>query len=159
MRCLYRVHCKLVYNGFMEGITTALVLFLFAGLIVPTLVKNRQQFYIGFCSVLVIIVITTLSLMIRTSFMQVFGGVLVGLAQLVGLVAFFMCAGGLSLKDVGKEVHGAYEVIRRGGEEKEVIIPLTGQRPIERVETGRERIDLTPPVERKDPPSPNIPLE
>lgn len=149
----------LVYNDAMEGITTALALFLFAGLIVPSLIKNRQQFYIGFCCILVIVLITTLSLMIRTSFMQVFGGVVVGLSQLVGLVAFFMCAGGLSLREVGKEVHGAYEVIRRGGEEKEVIIPLSGQRPPERVETSRERIDLTPPVERKDPPSPNIPLE
>jgi len=144
----------------MEGITTALVLFLFAGLIVPRLIKNRQQFYIGFGCILLIILMMTLSLMIQRPFMQVFGGVVVGLSQLIALIAFFMSAGGLSLNDIGKEFQGAYEVIRRGSEEKEVIIPLTGQRPPERVDSPRERIDLTPSVERKEPaPSPKIPLE
>jgi hypothetical protein len=143
----------------LDGVTTAMVLFLFAGLIVPSLIRNRQQFYVGFAAILLIVLIHTLQLMFRTGFMQVFGGVVIGAAQLVGLVTFFLCAGGMTIREVGKEFQGAYEVIRRGGEEKEVIIPLTGQRPAERIETPRERIDLTPPVERKDPPTPNVPSE
>ena len=140
-------------------ITTALVLFLFAGLIVPTLVKNRTQFYVGFACILLIILMDTLQIMIRASGMQVFGGVMIGLSQFIALISFFLCAGGLTLGEVGEEFRGAFEVIRRGEEEKEVIIPLTGQKPIPRETTSTDRIDLTPPTEKKNPPTPGIPLE
>jgi len=144
-------------------VTTALILFLFAGLIVPHLIKNRTQFYAGFACILLIILMETLQVMIHRSGMQVFGGVVIGLSQLAALIAFFMCAGGLSLREVGDEFKGAFEVIRRGEEEKEVIIPLTGQKPIPRDTTPKDRIDLTPPVgqnaERREPPHPGIPME
>lgn len=126
-----------------DGITTALVLFLFAGLIVPRLIKNQSQYYVGFACILLIILITTLQIMIARPFMQVFGGVVIGLSQLTAIIMFFLCAGGMSMRDLAAEFKGAYEVVRRGEEEKEVIIPLHGQKPMPREDERPPRQDLT----------------
>ena len=108
----------------MEGVTTALVLFCFVCVIVPTLIKNRHQFYAGFGSVCVIILLQTLRLMMYNSpGFQVVSGVLIGLAQLAGVILFFLAAGGLTLKQFGSDIGKTIEIIRRGEEEREIIIP------------------------------------
>jgi hypothetical protein len=77
-----------------------------------------------------------------------------------------LCAGGMSLKTLAGEMGSAYEVIRRGSEEKEVIIPLTGAAPKGKYdEVPKERINLDapePPPPAPPPPKPpteQIPLE
>lgn len=114
----------------MEGVTTALVLFVFICVIIPTLVKNRPQFYAGFTAVCLIIFLQALRLMLYNSpGFQVASGVLVGLLHLIAVVMFFLSAGGLSLKEFGSDMGKAFEVIRRGEEEKEIIIPRSDMPP------------------------------
>ena len=55
--------------------------------------------------------------------------VFIGVLQIIAVLMLVLCAGGLTLKSMAGEMGRAYEVIRRGEEEKEVIIPLTGQKP------------------------------
>jgi hypothetical protein len=56
------------------------------------------------------------------------GAVLIGLLQVLALLLLVLCVGGLTLRELGNEMGKAYEVIRRGETEKEVIIPI-GDRP------------------------------
>jgi hypothetical protein len=115
----------------MEGITTAIVAFIFICVIWPHLVKNKTQFYAAFTAVLLIILLSSLSVMIGSASggFQVFAGAATGLLQLAAIVLLFSGAGGISVKQLTGEMARAYEVMRRGEEEKTVVIPISGQQP------------------------------
>jgi hypothetical protein len=165
----------------LEGVTTAIVAFIFVCVVYPHLVKHKTQFYAAFTAVLVIILLHSLNVMIGSVGFQVFAGFLTGVLQVGAIVLLFMAAGGVTLREIGGEMARAYEVIRRGEEEKTVIIPLTGERPKPRQQPGSrapvavddddddgpvgEKIDLPPnagwptrPDDRKSGDS-SIPLE
>ena len=149
--------------GTLDGVTTAVVLFLFTCLVVPGLVKNRTQYYAAFGCVLGIILMSTVALMIGSVRFDVFAGVIIGFLQLVAVSMLVMCAGGMTVKTLAGEMGRAYEVIRRGSEEKEIIVPLTGEHPKPRdPDAPRPRIEIndpTPPPATPKPPDPTIPLE
>ena len=141
----------------MEGVTTAIVAFIFACVIFPHLVKNKTQFYGAFACVIIVILLHSLNTMIGRVGFQVFAGAMTGLLQAVAIVLLFLSAGGLTLRELGAEMSRAYEVIRRGEDEKTVIVPLTGEMPKPRgssaaassvrdidEEIGEQRIDLPP---------------
>src|SRR5262245_42551297 len=113
----------------LDGVTTAALLFLFTCLVIPDFIKNRTQYYAGFAAVLGIILINTVAMMIGSQQFNVFAGVVIGFLQLLAVTMLVLCAGGMSVKTLAGEMGSAYEVIRRGGEEKEVIIPLSGAMP------------------------------
>lgn len=110
----------------MEGVTTAIVAFLFVCLVFPGIVKNRPQYYAALATVIGIILLHTLCVMIGSAAVQVFGGVATGVLQSVAILLLVLCVGGLSVRQLADDLKGAYEVVRRGEEEKEVIIPLRG---------------------------------
>jgi hypothetical protein len=141
----------------MEGVTTAIVAFIFACVIFPHLVKNKTQFYGAFAAVVLIILLHSLNTMIGRVGFQVFAGALTGILQVCAIVLLFLAAGGLTLRELGAEMGRAYEVIRRGEDVKTVIVPLTGEMPKPRAdraaaasvrdiddEIEEQRIDLPP---------------
>jgi hypothetical protein len=110
----------------MHGVTTALVGFLLLALAFPKIIKNKTQYYIALVCVCLIIVLEAIAQPDAkglTGFQQLVLFV-VALLQLISLVSLVLAAGGLSMGELASEVTGAYEVIRRGEEEKEIIIPL-----------------------------------
>src|SRR5687768_15221102 len=115
----------------MEGVTTAIVLFVFACVAWPKLVKNKTQFYAAFVMLLVIIFLHSLNIMLgrESAGFQVFAGAMTGLLQLGAIVLLFLSCGGITFKELTGDLARAYEVIRRGEEEKTVIVPLTGEMP------------------------------
>ena len=113
----------------MEGVTTAIVAFIFACVVWPHLVKNKTQFYGAFAAVLFIILLHSLNTMIGAVGFQVFAGALTGILQVCAIVLLFLAAGGITLRELGAEMGRAYEVIRRGENEKTVIVPLSGEMP------------------------------
>jgi hypothetical protein len=113
-----------------DGVTTAIVLFCFVCVIFPHIVKNKSQFYAGFTSVLLVILLHSLSIMLYTSAgFRIFAGATTCLLQIVAIVTLFLSAGGITLKQLGGDMARAYEVIRRGEEERTVIVPITGDMP------------------------------
>lgn len=138
----------------LEGVTTAIVAFIFACVVWPHLVKNKTQFYGAFACVLFIIFLHSLNMMIGAVGFQVFAGALTGILQVCAIVLLFLAAGGITLRELGAEMGRAYEVIRRGENEKTVIVPLTGEMPKPRGgsaaardvddEIEEQRIDLPP---------------
>jgi hypothetical protein len=128
----------------MEGVTTVLAAFIFVCVCYPKLVKNKTQFYAAFAMVAVIILLFSLSVMLKDSAgFQVFAGAVTGLLQLGAFVLLFLSAGGITMKELAGEMGRAYEVIRRGEEEKTVIVPLTGEMPKPR--------QPAPPAETRGP--------
>lgn len=157
----------------MQGVTTALVAFIFFCVIFPERVKNRTQFYAGLGLVCLILLLDALSFAIsgwtEHAAFRVFAYFATAALQVGAILVMFMAAGGLSWKDLKGEMGRAYEVIRRGEDQKEVIIPLSGQkakRPAsEDADVSPERIVIeAPPAPKKPddqqaPPSSSIPLD
>lgn len=115
----------------LEGVTTATVAFIFVCVVYPQLVKNKTQFYAAFTAVLLIILLHSLHIMMgrESAGFQVFAGAAIGLLQVAAIVLLFASCGGVTLKELAGDMAKAYEVIRRGEEEKTVIVPLTGEMP------------------------------
>lgn len=146
-----------VVIGEISGVTTAIVVFIFACVAFPHLVKNKTQFYAAFAAVLIIILLHSLNIMIGTAGFQVFAGALTGLLQLGAIVLLFAGCGGMSISDLAGEMRDAYDDFRGGAtsEEKTVILPLTGEMPKPRQQPSSPSANLSveaPPVEKIDLP-------
>ena len=139
---------------FMQGVTTAIVAFIFFCVIFPERVKNRPQFYAAFGLVCIIILLDAFAYMFMNSGMRVFCYFAIAVMQIGAICVLFLAAGGLSWRELAGDMSRAYEVIRRGGE-KEVIVPLTGEIPKPREEAPRPRTNINPPPDDES----RLPLE
>lgn len=146
----------------MEGVTTALVGFIFVCVVYPQLVKNRPQYYAALAFICVIILLDGLARMLSSSAFGVFVYAVTAFLQVCTILLLFLSAGGITWRELAGDMSNAFEVIRRGGE-KEVIIPLTGAQPKPRAERSSppsERIVLNDPIPpRTQMPNEKIPLE
>jgi hypothetical protein len=145
-----------------EGVTAAIVAFLFVCLIFPSLVKNRQQYYAALGSILVVIFLHAIGSMIKSAGFSVFEGFVTALLQIGSIVLLFLAVGGLTARELADDM---IEVVRRGDEGKEVIIPLPPHlqaqkeaRAAGQEDAPRERINLTPDVPPPDKKE-SLPLE
>ncbi len=111
----------------MEGVTTAIVLFIFFCIAYPQHIKNRPQFYSALGIVCLIILLQAFAFALIGHGVVVFLTFAAAVMQIFAILLLFMAAGGLSWADLRDDVGHAYEVIRRGGEEKEIIVPLSGE--------------------------------
>src|SRR3954471_8584492 len=127
----------------MEGVTTAIVGFIFVCIVYPKLVKNKPQFYAAFAMILAVILLHTLGMMIGS--FKVVAAVFTGFLQIFSLILLVLSAGGITLRELGTGMADAYEVIRRGESEKEIIVPLRGEIPQPRREPDRESVPLEEP--------------
>jgi hypothetical protein len=118
----------------MHGVTAAIVAFIFVCVIFPRLVTNRPQYFGALAAVLAVILLDSIAAMLGAGAFRTFAYVMTGLLQIVAILLLILSAGALTPRELGRELSQAYEVIRRGEEEKEVIIPLTGQQPRPREE-------------------------
>jgi hypothetical protein len=145
----------------MTGVTTAIVLFLFACMLYPALVKNKPQYYAAFGMVCVILLLDALGHAFPTH-LAAFAYFFSALLQIGAIFILFLAVGGLTPRELGDEMRRAFEVIRRGEEEKEIIIPLTGQQPRSREEEeAPQHINLTDPSTAPPPkrPDDSLPLD
>src|SRR5688500_18593056 len=113
----------------MQGVTTALVAFIFFCVIFPERIKSRPQFYAAFGLVCAMILLDAVGFMLGTSSFRVFAYFATAVLQVGTICLLFLAAGGITWRDLGGELSNAFEVIRRGGEEKEIIVPLRGEVP------------------------------
>jgi hypothetical protein len=113
----------------MEGITTAIVAFIFVCVIYPHLVKNRPQFYGGFAAILLVILIQSISKMIDPEKTLGVAAGITGLLQIAAILLMYMSCGGLSVIDLASDIGKTIEVVRRGGEKETIIVPLRGEQP------------------------------
>ena len=130
----------------MDTISIPILGFIFVCIIFPRIVKTKPQFYMAFAVLLLILVLDLLiNLAGGTAAATINGGigkmlvVLRGVLYIVDVILLVLATGGLSLHELGGELKGAYEVMRRGEDTKTVIVPLTGEKPKSREEAAAER--------------------
>ena len=137
----------------MEGVTTAIILFIFVCILFPRLIDNRAQYYLAFVVTLLIILLDAVKHLIAVpdGGAMTFAIIATAVLQVVAIVLLFLSAGGLSVRGLTKDMIGAFEVIRRGETQKEIIIPIGDQfekkehkRAIDTIGQPQERFDLTP---------------
>jgi hypothetical protein len=129
-----------MFDG-MQGVTTAIVAFIFAGVLWPHVIKHRAQFYAALIVVCLIVLLDSVARMwpsTNTALTAVNG-----LLQIVGIVMCVLSTG-MSMKHLSGEVLNTIEVVRRGGEKETIIVPLRGEQPKPRGSPGASpaRIDL-----------------
>jgi hypothetical protein len=135
-----------------EGVTTAIAMFVLAGLAFPHIIKKRSLYYAAVGMLLLMILLDAVAYMINGSAVPkpegsgilVFRHVAVGFLQAFSILALVMSAGGLTPKEMAGEMKDAYEVIRRGEEEKEIIIPLHKQAGAEQLRVQTTPVKPTP---------------
>lgn len=141
----------------MQGVTTAIVGFIFVCLVYPHIVKHKAQFYSAIGLVLLAILFDAIGHMdsetkggalIRVMY------VLAALVQIITILVLVLCVGGLSVRGLAGEVANAVEVIRRG-ETKPVLVPLRGEQPRSR----EEQEPVVAPAAKVTPNDSPIPLE
>ena len=147
--------------GVSDGVTTAIVLAIFAGVFWPHTIKNRQQFYFAIGAVLLIILFGTLSNMFESVGFRRFCVVIEGFLQIVGILAVILATGGQSVAEFAADT---IEVVRRGEEETEFLVKGAGTRRARERDRVDEagRIDLgstdtlkgQPPLRQNAPPPP-----
>src|SRR5580704_13207087 len=107
----------------MEGVTTAIVAFIFVAMGMPSLIKHRAYFFTAFILVIIVMLLDALAHL---------GGGAAGffyfmeaLTQIAAVILVVCSAGGLSVVELKDELGQTIEVIRRGEAQKEVIVPLS----------------------------------
>src|SRR5687767_8872050 len=93
----------------MEGVTTAIVLFIFVCILFPRLIDNRAQYYTAFVVTLLIILVDALRRIWfdpadPDSGMMTFAIVTTALLQVAAIVLLFLSAGGLTVRGLTKEM-------------------------------------------------------
>jgi hypothetical protein len=114
----------------MEGVTTAITVFIFACLIWPDIVKNKPQFYSSIGLLMVIILFDAIGHMSSGGPLFHVMYVLAAILQMLTILILVMCVGGLSPRELASEVSETIDAIRHGGEQKPVLVPLKGEQPI-----------------------------
>lgn len=154
------------YSQSMHGVTTALVAFLFVCVVLPKLVKSSAQYYAGFGLICLIILLDALAFTVGSAShgFRLFAYFAIAVLQIGAICVLFLAAGGISWKELGSEMWHAFEVIRRGEEEKEIIVPLTGEmpRPRDDADEPRPRIQIDEddqPREQKKSDGGSLPLD
>ena len=113
----------------MHGVTTAIVAFIFVGVLFPRIIKYKAQFYGALAAVMLVIILSALDFAIRSEGFSRFVAVALAILQIGAIFLLILSAGGLTVKDLAGEFADAIEVVRRGGEKKEIIVPIGGQQP------------------------------
>lgn len=116
----------------MQGVTAALVAFFFVCVVFPSLVKNRPQFYAALAAIVLIILLDAVARMVsgkEPGAFAVVAYVFTAILQVGAILLLFLSTGGLTARELAGDMKRAYEVMRRGEEQKSVIIPLAGQAP------------------------------
>lgn len=138
----------------MQGVTTAIVGFIFVCLVYPHIVKHRAQFYSAIGLVLLAILFDAIGHIASGSALIPVMYMLAALVQILTILILVLCVGGLSVRGLAGEVANAVEVIRRG-ETKPVLVPLRGEQPRSR----EEQATVAPEPAKVTPDDSPIPLE
>jgi hypothetical protein len=138
----------------MDGVTTAMIGFIFVCIIFPRLVRNSAQFYAAFGLIVLMLLLGSLAGIFNSESFWRFTRAVSGLLQLTSLVLLVLATGGLSLNELAGEFKGAFDAIRQGPDAgKPVIVPLTGAQPKPRPEDDEE----ARPVHTIEPPPAGVP--
>jgi hypothetical protein len=116
----------------MNGVTTAIVLYIFACVGYPQLIKNRPQFYAALGLLLLIILFDCIGHLPFPALAS-FAYFINALFQIGAIALLVMSTGGKSLRELTGDMSETIEVVRRGGETETLIVQPPADQPKPRV--------------------------
>jgi len=133
----------------MDSVATAIIGFIFVCIVMPHIVKHRHQFYMALVLMLVAMFGTGAAMIIGNQGFRIFMSAVVIILEAMAVLLLVMAAGGLTARELAGNMVRAYEVMRRGETEKEIIIP-TGPAPGGKKDEEEQVIDEPRPGRDKD---------
>jgi hypothetical protein len=122
----------------MNGVTTAIVAFIFLALAFPSLIKNKTQYYAALLLVVLVIFFDALGHTFAGA--SNFAYFVAAILQIGALVTLVLATGGLTVREFGREVGDVAEVVMHGERRDEVIVPLSSA-----AQKRPDPADLPPP--------------
>lgn len=113
----------------MQGVTTAIIGFILLSLAFPSLIRRSAQFYLAVGAVLIIIFMDGLAMWFSSKEPTPIIYLAVAVLQIFAVILLILATGGISARELAGNLARGYEVLRRGEDETETIIP-TGPRPV-----------------------------
>jgi hypothetical protein len=107
----------------MNGVTTAIVAFIFLALAFPSLIKNKTQYYAALLLVVLVIFFDALGHTFAGA--SGFAYFIAAILQIGAVVTLVLAAGGLTVREFGREVGDVADVVMHGERRDEVIVPLS----------------------------------
>jgi hypothetical protein len=107
----------------MSGVTTAIVAFIFLALAFPSLIKNKMQYYAALLMVVLAIFFDALGHTFAgaAGFAYFIGAIL----QIGAMLLLVLAAGGLTVREFGRDVSDLAEVVMHGERREDVVVPLS----------------------------------
>jgi hypothetical protein len=107
----------------MNGVTTAIVAFIFLALAFPSLIKNKTQYYASLLLVVLVILFDALGHTFPGA--SSFSYFIAAILQIGALVTLVLATGGLTVREFSREVGDVAEVVMHGERRDQVIVPLS----------------------------------
>jgi len=107
----------------MNGVTTAIVAFIFLALAFPSLIKDKTQYYAALLCVILVILLDALAhaFVGMTGFAYFIGAIL----QIGAVIMLVLSTGGLTVRQFSREVSDVADAVMRGEKSSEVVVPLS----------------------------------
>jgi hypothetical protein len=99
----------------VEGVTSAIVAFLFVCVVFPRLVKNKPQYYAAFAAILLVILLSGLEQVINTGAFRAFAAFSTAVLQVSAMILLILAVGGLIWRQLVGEVNEAIDEFRQPG--------------------------------------------
>jgi hypothetical protein len=112
----------------VEGVTSAIVAFLFVCVVFPRLVKNKPQYYAAFAAILLVILLSGLERVIATLSFMAFAAFTTAVLQVSAMILLILAVGGLTWRQLVGEVNEAIDEFRQTGKH-EPEVNLRGEVP------------------------------
>jgi hypothetical protein len=107
----------------MNGVTTAIVAFIFLALAFPSLIKDKTQYYAALLLVVLVILLDAMAHAFTgtAGFAYFIGAIL----QIGAMVMLVLSTGGLTVRQFSREVGDVAEAVMHGERREEVVVPLS----------------------------------
>jgi hypothetical protein len=107
----------------MNGVTTAIVAFIFLALAFPSLIKDKTQYYASLLCVILVILLDAMAhaFVGMAGFAYFIGAIL----QIGAVIMLVLSTGGLTVRQFGREVTDVADAMMRGEKNSEVVVPLS----------------------------------
>jgi len=107
----------------MNGVTTAIVAFIFLALAFHSLIKEKTQYYASLLCVILVILLDAMAhaFVGMAGFAYFIGAIL----QIGAVIMLVLSTGGLTVRQFGREVSDVADAVMRGEKSSEVVVPLS----------------------------------
>jgi hypothetical protein len=96
----------------MEGVTAAIVAFLFVCVVFPNVIKKKPKFYAALACVILVIFLSGLNVLLKPGGVVDVSYFIICLLQIAAIILLILAAGGLTFKQLLTEVNEAIDSVR-----------------------------------------------